>query len=141
ILIFEMAEEKTIVKHYTKGDLKVRWEPGKCIHSKKCWKGLLEVFDPRRKPWVDLEAADNDKIMAQIDQCPSAALSYEKANSKSDDANQTKVTLIDNGPALIEGTLELNMPDGQKWTTSKVALCRCGKSGKNPYCDGSHNKD
>tara|TARA_R110002072_G_scaffold109335_7_gene236632 strand:- start:14147 stop:14266 length:120 start_codon:yes stop_codon:yes gene_type:complete len=38
----------------------------------------LPVFDPRRKPWIDLEAASSDKIIAQVGQCPSKALSLKR---------------------------------------------------------------
>lgn len=67
-----------IVKEYTHEDLTVVWKPGMCIHSTKCWKGLISVFNPRIKPWVNLEGASKDQIMQQIDQCPSKALSYRK---------------------------------------------------------------
>jgi uncharacterized Fe-S cluster protein YjdI len=39
------------------------------------------VFDPARKPWIAPEAADAATIMAQIDKCPSGALSYIKNTS------------------------------------------------------------
>jgi len=51
-----------------------------CIHSKKCWKGLIEVFDPREKPSIKLDGATNEQIKHQIDQCPSKALSYQLNN-------------------------------------------------------------
>jgi uncharacterized Fe-S cluster protein YjdI len=42
--------DKNIVKEYTNGEVTVVWQPHLCTHSKKCWKDLLPVFDPRRKP-------------------------------------------------------------------------------------------
>ena len=41
-----MEPEKKVVKEYTNGEITVVWQPHMCIHSKKCWKGLLPVFDP-----------------------------------------------------------------------------------------------
>ena len=35
---------------YTNEEVTVVWKPNSCIHSTLCWKGLLEVFNPREKP-------------------------------------------------------------------------------------------
>jgi uncharacterized Fe-S cluster protein YjdI len=70
-----MDSAKKIVKEYTNGEITVVWQPHMCIHSKICWKGLLPVFDPRRKPWVDMDAVSSERIVAQVNQCPSGALS------------------------------------------------------------------
>ena len=59
-----MTEKTKIIKEYTNGDITVVWQPHKCTHSKKCWKGLLPVFDPRKKPWVDMNAAVSARIVA-----------------------------------------------------------------------------
>jgi CDGSH-type Zn-finger protein len=53
-----------------------------------------------------------------------------------------KVTIIKNGPALIESTSELIEISGTDIKpnddVNKIALCRCGKSSNGVYCDGSH---
>lgn len=72
-----MSTKKEIKKTYSKEELTVIWQPHLCTHSKKCWKGLLAVFDPREKPWIQLDGAANPQIKQQIDQCPSKALSYQ----------------------------------------------------------------
>ena len=47
-----------------------------------------------------------------------------------------------NGPFVIDGPITLIDHEGHAFTlpTDKpaVALCRCGHSGKKPFCDGSH---
>lgn len=68
-----MAEETT--RTYSNGDVTVNWEAHKCIHSTKCWKGLIAVFNPKAKPWVNLDGASADAIRNQVRQCPSGALS------------------------------------------------------------------
>jgi CDGSH-type Zn-finger protein len=48
----------------------------------------------------------------------------------------------DNGPLVVQGTVrvvdalgnEFELPSGKE----SVALCRCGRSGTKPFCDGSH---
>ena len=62
--------------HYSNSEITVVWKPGICIHSGICFKGLAEVFDPRRKPWIDLSKTDSQKIIEQVRKCPSGALSY-----------------------------------------------------------------
>jgi uncharacterized Fe-S cluster protein YjdI len=68
------------VKKYTKGDTTVVWQPSKCVHSTICWKhstGLPEVFDPRKRPWIDVQGATEEQIRAQVAKCPSGALTIE----------------------------------------------------------------
>jgi len=72
-----------ITKHYTNGEITVVWKPDVCQHSGVCWRGLLMVFDPRRRPWIELEHSDSATIAAQVDRCPSGALSWFK-NGESD---------------------------------------------------------
>lgn len=52
-----------------------------------------------------------------------------------------KVTILDKGPALIssEEGFELEHSDGRIEISNKpIAVCRCGKTGNGPFCDGSH---
>ena len=42
---------------------------------------------------------------------------------------------------VIKGQVSIQSEDGQYVTTrSKAALCRCGASGKKPFCDASHKQ-
>ena len=61
---------------YSNGAITVIWKPNVCIHSGICFNGLAEVFDPRRKPWIDMSQADTHTIIEQVKKCPSGALSY-----------------------------------------------------------------
>ena len=46
-----------------------------------------------------------------------------------------------NGPLLVEGDVEVFAADGSSIRKqAKMWLCRCGQSGKKPFCDGTHNK-
>ena len=53
-----------------------------------------------------------------------------------------RIRLRDNGPLVIEGPITIVDADGNAFSVSTdkpaVALCRCGISGKKPFCDGSH---
>ncbi len=52
---------------------------------------------------------------------------------------KVKVTLIENGPILVNGPIQIVGQYGEKETDgSPVYLCRCGQSKNKPYCDGTH---
>ena len=66
--------EKT--KEYSNGKLVIIWQPSKCIHSGVCVRTLPKVYRPTERPWVAIENASTAELIAQIDRCPSGALSY-----------------------------------------------------------------
>jgi len=61
--------------HYSNNEIMVLWKPEICIHSGICFKGLAGVFDPRRRPWIDMSQAETQQIIDQVRKCPSGALS------------------------------------------------------------------
>jgi uncharacterized Fe-S cluster protein YjdI len=70
-----------MIKHYSNGEVTVVWKPDVCIHSGNCARGLPKVFNPFRRPWIQLEHADSETIVAQVQRCPSGALSvYRNAD-------------------------------------------------------------
>lgn len=132
-------------KEYTNGEVTVTWEPDKCIHAGICFKGLPDVFKPKEKPWVKIEAAESNEIVNQVKKCPSGALGYYlKAEEEEEDLinnSLQQVQVINNGPLMIHGDIEVEFPDGNKIKMEKrTAFCRCGASANKPYCDGSHKK-
>ncbi|WZU03104.1 (4Fe-4S)-binding protein [Erysipelothrix sp. D19-032] len=46
------------------------------MHSGVCVRGLHDVFDTNRRPWILADNAPADEIAALIDSCPSGALKY-----------------------------------------------------------------
>ena len=75
----EMAQQS--FRTYENDAICVFWKPSMCTHSGKCVMGNNAVFDPLRRPWVDLSKADAKEIAAIIDRCPSKALQYEFKDS------------------------------------------------------------
>jgi uncharacterized Fe-S cluster protein YjdI len=63
-------------KAYTNGEITVIWKPGVCCHSGRCVQGLGEVFNVNARPWIDMRGAKTERIVLQVEQCPSGALSY-----------------------------------------------------------------
>ncbi|MEA4840682.1 MAG: CDGSH iron-sulfur domain-containing protein [Bacteroidales bacterium] len=50
------------------------------------------------------------------------------------------VTVLKAGPYLVKGPVKLIYSDGKEEIKENAHLCRCGGSGKKPFCDGSHVK-
>jgi uncharacterized Fe-S cluster protein YjdI len=65
------------VKTYEKDDIAVVWEPGKCQHSGNCSNGLSSVFKYDERPWIQVDGATKEEIIAQVAKCPSGALSIK----------------------------------------------------------------
>jgi uncharacterized Fe-S cluster protein YjdI len=132
-------------KTYKKDDLIINWQPEKCIHSTKCWKGvegLMSVFNPMEKPWIKPENESKERIIEQIKKCPSGALSYDLMNSnepvRSNKSASTIVEVTQNGPLLVHGKIQVKHNDAIVEKLQTTALCRCGASKNKPYCDGQH---
>lgn len=70
-------ESKNIIKEYTNGDITVVWQPSKCIHSANCVKNLSAVFQPKAQPWIKVDNATSEEIVAVVHKCPSGALSIK----------------------------------------------------------------
>jgi len=55
-----------------------------------------------------------------------------------------RIRIRPNGPLVVEGPFELADSEGIPFSfgTDKpaVALCRCGASAKQPFCDGAHRQ-
>jgi len=71
------------LQHYAADGITVTFDPNVCIHSGICVRGLRAVFDVTRRVWVHADAAPADIVAAQIDRCPSQALSYTRTDAAS----------------------------------------------------------
>jgi uncharacterized Fe-S cluster protein YjdI len=123
---------------YTNGEVTIVWKPSLCTHSRKCWTGLPEVFKPGDRPWIHPEGATTERIVEQVRQCPSGALSIA-SETPQEAAPAATVEVTPGGPLIIRGSVEVRHPDGRvEHKERQCALCRCGASANKPYCDGSH---
>lgn len=134
---------KDITKRYKNGDLTIFWQPAKCIHAAECVKALPQVYNPKARPWIQAENASIEELKAQIDKCPSGALTYlmEGEEERESDSMKIAVEVMQNGPLLVYGTLQVTDKEGNVEMKNKTtAFCRCGASSNKPYCDGAHKK-
>ncbi|WP_329037798.1 (4Fe-4S)-binding protein [Streptomyces sp. NBC_01725] len=64
-------------KAYTSQSITVTFEAGRCLHAAECVRGLPEVFDPGRRPWIRPDGAGAGRVAEVVRRCPSGALQYE----------------------------------------------------------------
>jgi len=154
-------------RRYKSDDITVYWKPSACIHASYCYRELIEVFDPGRRPWVDMNGSTTERIIEVVNLCPTEALSWkwndeEKNNSvESDQLNHIKfrrpellnsketdfqqesvsVKIMADGPVVLKGNFTLIYNGNKKeFHDSMISICRCGASDHLPFCDGQHRK-
>ncbi len=128
-------------KEYTHGELTVFWKQALCQHSGNCVRGLPTVFNVKARPWINAQRDSAEKVIEQINKCPSGALSYhmksEQKNTRS--TGGATIKIMSHGPFRVTGDFTLTDEDGNPLEKmEKVALCRCGGSSNKPFCDGTH---
>ncbi|MCG8411513.1 MAG: (4Fe-4S)-binding protein [Bacteroidales bacterium] len=141
-------------RDYTNEKITVHWRPALCVHSTICYTKLRSVFDPIKRPWINMQGAETDQIIDIVNQCPTKALTFsyndksidaEKQSSKTqaqDNSQETSILIIENGPAVVTGNFSLIDINNNKLTKSEtLTLCRCGNSSNMPFCDGTHEKE
>lgn len=152
-------------RQYTNGEITVYWKPAKCIHATTCFRELIEVFNPGRRPWINMKGAPTRKIIEVVNKCPTQALEWKynrelseselelirksgpgeetpETLSKSEDkVEPVKVRIMKDGPIVVEGNFRIIGTEGNELKTMKMtSFCRCGGSHSMPFCDGTHRK-
>jgi uncharacterized Fe-S cluster protein YjdI len=154
-------------RRYKNDDITVYWKPSACVHASYCYRELIEVFDPSRRPWVDMQGSTTDKIIEVVNLCPTEALTWKwndeskNASVGNDQLNHIKfrrpelmdstdiapeedpatVKIMTDGPIVVKGNFTLVYNDKTKEIRdSIISICRCGVSDHQPFCDGQHRK-
>ena len=115
----------------------ILFEAGKCIHSRHCVLDRPDVFVPNVEgEWIHPDAATADEVAELAHNCPSGAIRYVRHDGKPQETAPmvNTVRVRENGPLAFHGELAI---DGQP-AGFRATLCRCGRSARKPYCDGSH---
>jgi uncharacterized Fe-S cluster protein YjdI len=134
-------EQRGPSRVYANDAIEVQWEPRLCIHTGNCWRRLGEVFDPEARPWINVDAADADRIAETILTCPTGALHYRRLDGgpQEDAQEPTTIDPRPNGPLFVRGRVRIVDADANVIREdTRLALCRCGGSGNKPFCDGTH---
>ena len=121
------------MKRYLGEHIEVTYDAARCLHAAECVHGMPAVFDTAKRPWIAPDAGDAAQLAAVIRRCPTGALHYTLRPGEPEQPSiPTRVRLPEDGPVLLEGDLDL---DGKRET--RAAICRCGRSSNQPYCDRS----
>jgi uncharacterized Fe-S cluster protein YjdI len=154
-------------RRYRNNDITVYWKPDACVHASYCYRELIEVFDPGRRPWVDMNGAPTDRIIEVVNMCPTEALTWKwnddeknkeisvdqtnhvmfrrpellEAKEQVEQENPVSVKIMIDGPIVIKGDFTFQYSGNKKeMKDGLISLCRCGASNHLPFCDGSHRK-
>lgn len=154
-------------RRYKNKDITVYWKPSACIHASYCYRELLEVFDPSKRPWVDMEGSSTERIIEVVNLCPTEALAWkwndetknesvgtdqlnhinfrrpELMNTDENDPGDTPVSvkIMPDGPIVLKGSFTISYNGNKKEVhDGMVSICRCGVSDHMPFCDGQHRK-
>ena len=131
-----------VEREYRTDQIVVYWEPKLCIHTGNCLRGLHQVFNIRRRPWVNVEAASPDQIAEVIQRCPTGALRFERLDGGPQETapEETIIEAQPDGPLYVHGRVRVVDQDGATRELTRAALCRCGASLNKPFCDNTHRK-
>ena len=133
--------EKHLGKAHVAPAITVFYDLRRCRHYAECLRGLPEVFDLRERPWIRPALADPEVIAEVIRRCPTGALHYRLSDGAAEEPTRpTEVTMDPRGPLLLRGDLEIEVPSGPIRET-RAALCRCGATANEPFCDGACGVD
>ena len=117
------------------GTITLRFDGRRCIHSRHCVLEAPGVFRANTPgAWIHPEAASVEQCVHVAHNCPSGAITYERHDGGPQESapSVNVVRVRENGPYAVHAQIE------SADAAFRVTLCRCGKSSRKPYCDGSH---
>lgn len=115
----------------------IRYDAGKCIHSRFCVTGAPTLFvGGVEGDWIFPDAVTAEHAARTAWACPSGAIAYERHDGGEQESAPPVniVRLQENGPLAFRAALTIaGQPAG-----FRAMLCRCGQSKNKPFCDHSH---
>lgn len=96
-------------KTYTSETIDVSFDPARCIHAAECVKGLPQVFDTKKRPWINPQNASADQIAEVVERCPSGALEYQRKDGQPNEHHDhTEISIGKDNQIIIKGAFTLN---------------------------------
>jgi CDGSH-type Zn-finger protein len=121
------------------GEVTINDDRSVCAHAGFCTDNLSAVFKLGEEPWIDATAADVGAIVAQVNQCPSGALTVTVDGQPAEDELEPGVMPVPNGPYRVSGGVQVLASDDAPYEVrNRQTLCRCGGSSNKPFCNGTH---
>ena len=134
--------QASVERVYQTDQIEVTWEPSLCIHFAACIRGSIQAFNPRRRPWIDLEAEPAERIAEIVARCPSGALHARWPDGRPTETPREPTSILPtlDGPLFVRGKFSVLDREGNVLREDvRMALCRCGHSSNKPFCDNSHS--
>lgn len=114
-----------------------------CVHARFCMRagGIWDLITQSNVPDA------KDTAVEEACNCPSGRLVVRdrKTGEPIEPNLERSIVVIEcpakeeHGPLWVRGGIPVVSADGKAYTIrNRVTLCRCGRSGNKPFCDGSH---
>ncbi len=116
-------------RQYTNGEITVFWIPSKCIHATTCFRELIEVFNPGRRPWVNMGGAPTRRIAEVVNKCPTQAIVWKYNNDLTEEeklANR-RVAREEENPETLSGMVgKTGVEEKTRVKPAKVRIMKDG---------------
>ena len=127
------------IHEYEGEEITLTYDSNRCIHAAECVNSLPSVFDPDKKPWIQVDNDSAEKVKEAVHHCPTGALQYHEADEDEKPSRKNTITIGPDGPLYLRGNIEIQNAEGETiLEDTRVAMCRCGESENKPFCDNSH---
>jgi len=125
-------------KTYVGERIDVQFNADRCIHAAECVKGLPEVFDVNKRPWITPDDENADEVARIVERCPSGALQYVRKDEAENErpVYPTMIKADAKGKLFIRGDIEIDSAE-ENIHTHRAILCGCGQTKHRPFCDNS----
>lgn len=116
-----------------RGELEIVTADGQVLsRTTEAW--LCRCGHSANKPYCD---GSHSKMEFRDESQPQ----LDTSAAQPDTGSVLRIGLRVNGPLRIEGRCEVRHPvAGLVFAGEQTALCRCGRSAKKPFCDGTHRQ-
>ena len=107
--------------------------------------------DPNGQVWRQVDRTDDAEVRTtferQVNDCPAGRLTAWERRTRNpvEPALPISIGLVEDpqehcsGPIWLRGGIPVIAADGFAYEVrNRVTLCRCGRSGNKPFCDGTH---
>jgi CDGSH-type Zn-finger protein/uncharacterized Fe-S cluster protein YjdI len=126
-------------------DLRLSDAPGYCSHARFCVRGngIWEMVEREKDPRT------RKKAIEQANQCHSGRLVVwdRRTGDCLEPDLPPSIGVVEGpgngeeGPLWVRGKIPVSSSRGFTYEVrNRVTLCRCGRSGNKPFCDGSHQQ-